>query len=142
MLCRRGPTYPDVVILDLGCRTWTARKWPATSALVAAHLVPSAGTAGQGGAPDAGADDYVTKLFGMENCWPGCAHWSAGHGSPMTRWCVGHGASPSTWPPEGQAVDGQAVRLTQTEWGRWPSSSGARGSWSPATPAGGLGTGV
>lgn len=68
--------HPDLVILDLGLPdldgievTQQLREWTQTPIII---LTVQEQEAAKIEALDAGADDYVTKPFGMGNCWRVC----------------------------------------------------------------------
>ena len=68
---------PDLIILDLGLPDMDGievcarlREWTQTPILV---LSVRDGEREKVAALDKGADDYLTKPFGIEDCWRGCA---------------------------------------------------------------------
>ena len=123
---------PDLVILDLGLPDLDGvevihglRGWTEAPIIV---LSGRADSTDKVEALDAGADDYVTKPFGMDELLARMRAVSrrAG-GRRATRRRSGSATSSSTWPPSGyvrrseakdhkdQAGNGD-VRLTPTEW--------------------------
>ena len=112
---------PDVVVLDLGLPDMDGievieglRGWSQ------APIIVLSARQGQGDkvvALDAGADDYVTKPFGMDELLARLrAALRRGGSDPDAPRRRDAAASPSTSPPSRHDAEGEPVRLTPTEW--------------------------
>ena len=115
--------HPAVVVLDLGLPDLDGidvltgiRCWSAVPVIV---LSARSTSAEKVEALDAGADDYVTKPFGMDELLARIRA-SVRRGSCRHRTRNSDGStpttSPSTSPPTGSTGTARAVRLTPTEW--------------------------
>lgn len=117
-----GKHHPDAVVLDLGLPGMSGvevirglRGWTTVPIII---LSARSGEREKVAALDAGADDYVTKPFGMEELF---ARLRAG----LRRVAPAEGATVVVETPDftvdlaAKAVrrDGREVRLTPTEWG-------------------------
>ena len=131
-----------------GCRVWTGSK--SSAAFAAGPRVPVIVVsarheeASKVAALDAGADDYVTKPFGMDELLARLrAALRRSAPGPRRRWSR-PSRSPSTSPQNRSARDGAPIRLTPTEWAileilvRNPGSSSPNASCS--TRSGGRAT--
>ena len=116
---------PDLVILDLGLPDLDGveviqglRGWTTAPIIV---LSGRADSTDKVEALDAGADDYVTKPFGMEELLARMRA-AAGAASPTaTSRRSGSATWSSTWPPSassgaGRGAEAADIRLTPTEW--------------------------
>jgi two-component system KDP operon response regulator KdpE len=110
---------PDLVVLDLGLPDLSGeevlrdlRSW---SRLPVVVLSARDGSQDKVGALDSGADDYVTKPFGVEELLARIRAAARRAGSDLP--VVEAGALRIDVPARRVTRDGTAVRLTPTEWG-------------------------
>ena len=112
---------PDVLILDLGLPDMDGtdvirgvRGWTSTPIIV---LSAWGQESQKVAALDAGADDYVTKPFGMDELLARLrAAVRRASPAPGRAGRRDRATSPSTWPDKRVTRDGADVRLTPTEW--------------------------
>jgi two-component system, OmpR family, KDP operon response regulator KdpE len=120
---------PDVVLLDLGLPdldgTEVIRRLRAWSAVPVLVLSGRAGSGDKIGALDAGADDYVTKPFSMEELLARLRALLRRDAQPSSRqvFTLGHctidlvaGTVIRHKDGDGSSGDAVLVRLTRTEW--------------------------
>jgi len=139
-LSEAAATHPDVVVLDLGLPDLDGvdvitaiRGWSAVPIIVLSGRTTGGDKVA---ALDAGADDYVTKLFGVEELLArmrAVARRSsvaedgsstvdiAGYrvdlaGKRVFPRPVGAGAEPAEGPPAEEPAPAEDLRLTPTEW--------------------------
>ncbi|MFT4263972.1 MAG: response regulator [Nocardioides sp.] len=111
---------PDVVVLDLGLpdmdgvRVITGlREWSSVPILV---LSGRSDSADKVDALDAGADDYVTKPFGMDELLARLRAMARRSSATEPEVAIRFGAVVVETAAKRVTVDGDEVRLTPTEW--------------------------
>jgi two-component system KDP operon response regulator KdpE len=124
---------PDVVLLDLGLPDLsgvevlrTIRGWSQVPVIV---LSARHGSDDKVEALDVGADDYVTKPFGMEELLARLRTTVRRSGTAQAPETVQTDAFRIDLGAKRVWRDGVEVRLTPTEWGSSRHSSPGRGAW-------------
>ena len=112
---------PDLVILDLGLPDISGvevlrqlRTWSQVPVIV---LSARDGSEDKVEALDVGADDYVTKPFGMDELLARLRAAVRRSGADQGADTCRHRRFASTWPPSRCGATAGEVRLTPTEWG-------------------------